>query len=171
LALAAGLGGAGILGAGALAAHHLLNRDKDSDERDLMEHMARMQAYGPSPLHKISSALDLLADELDAMPVASLVETKVAEDVDVFGSLQDFYRERVGEEMPSALVEKLARDADDETVGALKKLVKSASHERPTPLGEPSEGGSYRAAPETRHDGAKMAWDQFEETLLNYEGA
>ena len=59
----------------------------------------------------------------------------------------------------------------EETVDALKKLVKSAALERPTPLGEPSEGGGYREPPTNRGDVAKMAWEQFEETLLNYEGA
>ena len=122
-------------------------------------------------LHKISTALDLLADELDSRPVHAVVEEKAAEAADVFGTFSEFYKQQVGEEPPAALVEKLAQDADEETVDALKKLVKSAALERPTPLGEPSEGGGYREPPTTRGDVAKMAWEQFEETLLNYEGA
>lgn len=167
LAGGAGLAGAGALGLGAYGLSQMGRHRQGPQQQQQQQDDQR----GPSPVQKISAALDLLADELDAMPVVAAGEAKVAEEADIFGSFQDFYRERVGEEMPAALVEKLAKDADGETVDALKKLMKTASHERPTPLGEPSEGGSYRAPPESRHDVTKLAWEQFEETLLNYEGA
>lgn len=163
-AVGAGLGVAGLAGLGAVGTKRLL----DQHQREQMD---SEQSYPmDTALNKISTALDLLADELDTRPVAA-PEEKLAEDADVFGNFYEFYKHQVGEEPPAALVEKLAQDADEETVDALKKLVKSAALERPTPLGEPSEGGGYREPPTNRGDVAKMAWEQFEETLLNYEGA
>lgn len=163
-AIGAGLGAAGLVGLGAVGAKRLMARPSE-------EQMYEGQDIPMgTALNKISMALDLIADELDARPAAAL-EEKTAEVADVFGNFSEFYKQQVGEEPPAALVEKLAQDADEETVDALKKLVKSAALERPTPLGEPSEGGGYREPPATRGDVAKMAWEQFEETLLNYEGA
>jgi len=163
-AVGAGLGLAGATGLGALGVKRLVDKHR-------AEQRAEQDYPMDTALHKISTALDLLADELDSRPVHAVVEEKTAEAADVFGTFSEFYKQQVGEEPPAALVEKLAQDADEETVDALKKLVKSAALERPTPLGEPSEGGGYREPPTTRGDVAKMAWEQFEETLLNYEGA
>lgn len=163
-AVGAGLGVAGLAGLGAMGAKRFM--DQRQREQDQTEQSYPMD----TALNKISTALDLLADEIDTRQVAA-PEEKVAEVADVFGTFYEFYKQQVGEEPPVALVEKLAKDADEETVDALKKLVKSAALERPTPLGEPSEGGGYREPPTNRGDVAKMAWEQFEETLLNYEGA
>jgi hypothetical protein len=171
-----GLGGAGLLGLGGFAANEALKKMKGKEETAPLPQMA-MPESAPSmedtSLDKISSALELIADEIDAFGTAAFVEEKVAseEPANVFGQFYEFYKRQVGEEPPAALVEKLAQDADEETLSALEKLVKRAGMERPTPLGEPSEGGGYRAPPSSRDDAMKTAWEQFEETLLNYESA
>lgn len=161
-AAGAGLGLASLAGMGALGAKKLLQPTERPPSEDYMDLNTATS--------KISAALDLIADELDAAPI-SPPEEKTAEVPDVLGGFYQFYKNQVGEEPPPALVEKLAQDADETTLDALKKLVKSASLERPTPLGEPIDGGGYRDAPSSRSDGAKQAWEQFEETLLNYDGA
>jgi hypothetical protein len=171
-----GLGAAGLLGLGGYAAHQALNNQKDKELAEAPPEMSMPEiarAAEDTSLDKISSALELIADEIDAFGTAAFVEEKVAseEPANVFGQFYEFYKRQVGEEPPAALVEKLAQDADEETLSALEKLVKRAGMERPTPLGEPSEGGGYRAPPSSRDDAMKTAWEQFEETLLNYESA
>ena len=164
-AVGAGLGVAGLAGLGAMGAKRLMDRHHEDQEN------TDPQMY--TALNKISMALDLIADEIDSRPVAQIEEktAEASEIADVFGNFSAFYRQQVGEDLPAALAEKLAQDADGETVAALQKLVKSAAMERPTPLGEPSDGGGYRNPPSTRGEASKVAWEQFEETLLNYEGA
>lgn len=177
--IGAGLGAAGLTGLIGAGVHKVLSdREKEKEEAKRQQLLAAstmmMANRAPmSVLGKISSALDLIAEEIDARPVFEAAEEKVAseEPANVFGQFYEFYKQQVGEEPPAALVEKLAQDADEETLSALQKLVKRAGMERPTPLGEPSEGGGYRAPPSSRGDATKMAWEQFEETLLNYESA
>jgi len=119
-------------------------------------------------LTKIASALDLLADELDAQPVAAppaaTPEAKTASSVDL---MRELYRQHTGEDLPAAVRDKLAAADDPEMQSVFGKMLKTAAPERPTPLGAPSETRALDAAPANSAEATKLAWDAFEDTILN----
>jgi hypothetical protein len=120
-------------------------------------------------LTKIATALDLLADDLDAQPApaaapAATPETKTASSVDL---MRELYRQRTGEDLPATVRDKLAAADDPEMQTVLGKMLKTAAPERPTPLGAPSETRAAGAAPESGDEATKLAWEAFEDTILN----
>lgn len=123
-------------------------------------------------LTKIASALELLAEDMDSMPTSAqeipAKETKVASSVELMSAL---YRQTTGEDLPMAVRDKLASADDPEMQAVFGALLKTAAPERPTPLGAPSEIRSPDAMPVSGQEATKLAWEAFEETILNGIGA
>ena len=120
-------------------------------------------------LTKIATALDLLADDIDAQPApvaapAATAQTKTANSVDI---MRELYRQRTGEDLPATVRDKLAAADDPEMQEVFGKMLKTAAPERPTPLGAPSETRAAHAAPATRDEATKLAYDAFEDAILN----
>lgn len=118
---------------------------------------------------KIATALDCLADDLDAQPVATPApvpaEEKTASSAETF---RELFRQHTGEEPSDAVLDKLAALDGPELQETFGKLLKTAARERPTPLGEPSDQNAGDSAPPSTREGAKLAaWEAFGEALLS----
>lgn len=119
-----------------------------------------------SALEKVAAALDLMADELDTTPVAAAQpEASSPKTASTAQAFSDFYRQQVGEEAPASLVEKLSATDDAEVTDAMAKLMKSASHQSPTPMGGPSDDNDRGLTSKT--GGAQDAWEAFADDLSN----
>jgi hypothetical protein len=121
-------------------------------------------------LSKIATALELLAEDLDAQISAAPVAvthtqtTKTASSVDLISEL---YRRHTGEELPDGVRDKLAAADDPELQMVFDKMLKNASFERPTPLGSPSDRHSTNVTPMNSEEAIKLAWDAFEDAIFN----
>jgi hypothetical protein len=120
-------------------------------------------------LTKIATALDLLAEDLDAQPVpaaapATTPETKTVSSVDL---MRELYRQRTGEDLPATVRDKLAAADDPELQTVFSKMLKTATPERPTPLGAPSDTRAQGEAPANSAEATKLAWEAFEDAILN----
>jgi hypothetical protein len=119
-------------------------------------------------LNKIASALELLAEDFDARPAATpsptVPEEKRASSAEM---LRELYHQQTGEDLPAAVQEKLSAADDQELQTVFGRMLKTAAPERPTPLGSPSGTRTPGAAPTDSAEATKLAWDAFEDTILN----